>query len=801
MKFTLSWLKTHLETDKTALEIADALTALGLELEGIDDRGAALAPFTVAYVIEAKPHPNADRLRVCRVETATGEVQVVCGAPNARTGMKGVFAPVGSHIPGTGLDLKAGTIRGEASNGMLCSAREMGLSDEHDGIIELPEDAPVGSPFAQLMGLDDPMIDISVTPNRADCLSVRGIARDLAAAGHGRLKPLAVPRSPGAFESPISVALDLDDSKEACPLFAGRYFRGVRNGPSPQWLQNRLTSIGLRPISALVDITNYMTFDLGRPLHVFDAGRVAGNRLTVHLSRGGETLAALNDKTYSLEPGMTVISDGNGVEALGGVIGGQATGCEADTTDVFLEVALFDPIRTAQTGRKLGIVSDARYRFERGLDPAFVLDGLEIATAMILELCGGEASAPVIAGQVLDTSRRYTLRPDRCLSLGGVDVASEEQIRILTALGCDVTESGGTLDVGVPSWRGDIIGEADLVEEILRVRGYDAIPVAPLPRLHAVTRGARSADQRRVADARRVLAAAGLLESVTFSFMTSEKTALFGGGQNPGLRLLNPISADLDEMRPSILPNLIEAAVRNADRGYPDLGLFEVGPQFAGARPQDQTTVAAGIRAGKSGPRHWKSAPRPVDAFDAKADALAVLAVCGGPTDTVQVSTDAPSWYHPGRSGTLRLGPKVLAWFGEIHPLVARDMAVRGPLVGFEVFLDQIPLPKNRGGKTRPALTLSPFQPVSRDFAFVVLDDVPADKVTRAARGADKALITDVSVFDVYRGHGLAEGHKSLAIAVTLQPVEKTLTEEDIEAVSQKIIANVQKQTGGTLRG
>ncbi|MEM7653951.1 MAG: phenylalanine--tRNA ligase subunit beta, partial [Pseudomonadota bacterium] len=494
-------------------------------------------------------------------------------------------------------------------------------------------------------------------------------------------------------------------------------------------------------------------------------------------------------------------SDANGVEALGGVIGGQPTGCETDTTEVFLEVALFDPIRTAQTGRKLGIISDARYRFERGLDPAFVHDGLEIATRLILDLCGGEASEPTVTGQAHDVSRSYHLRHNRCETLGGVEVPVATQQEIQTKLGFGVTPSGDGLDVSVPSWRGDVIGEADLVEEVLRVRGFDDIPVVQLPRMNPVTRSARSPVQRRVADARRALSARGLLESVTFSFMSSEKTHLFGGGNQPGLKLLNPISADLDEMRPSVLPNLVEAAARNADRGFPDLGLFEVGPQFAGPKPADQAMVAAGIRMGRTHQRHWKEAPRAVDAFDAKADALAILAACGAPAENAQISTDAPEWYHPGRSGALRLGPKVLAWFGEVHPMVARDMDVKGPLVAFEVFLDAIPQTKSKGGKTRAALALSAFQPISRDFAFVVEDTVPADKLVRAAKGADKALITGVSVFDIYQGQGVADGHKSLAIAVTLQPTDQTLTEEQIEAVSQKIVANVQKQTGGTLRG
>jgi phenylalanyl-tRNA synthetase beta chain len=800
MKLTLSWLKDHLDTEAGLDAITTRLTDLGLEVEEVTDRAADLAPFRIARVISAEKHPNADKLRVCMVDTGSETIQVVCGAPNARTGMKGVFAPVGTVVPGTGTELKKGVIRGVESNGMLCSEREMGLSDEHEGIIDLPDNAPVGAPFAQYLGMDDPLIDIALTPDRADCAGVRGVARDLAAAGLGALKPLDTTPVPGRFASPIQVHLDFpEDARNACPMFVGRLIRGIRNGPSPRWLQDKLTAIGLRPISALVDITNYFTHDLSRPLHVFDAAKVTGD-LTVRLSRPGETLLALNGKEYSLDEGMTVIADDTGVLSLGGIMGGESTGCTETTTDVFLEAALFDPTRTAQTGRKLGIDSDARYRFERGVDPDFVIPGVELATRLILELCGGEVSELVIAGAEPDWRRTLTLRPERVRSLGGVDVPAADQARILKALGCAVTTGDdGVLSVGVPSWRADIHGEADLVEEVLRIVGYDHIPSVPLTRLNSITRPALDAKQKRAPIARRALAARGLNEAVTWSFLSSAIAGLFGQ-VHPGLGLLNPISADLDVMRPSILPNLIQAAGRNADRGYPDAALFEVGPAYRDPSPTGQDLVAVGIRTGAMVPRQWAQPARAVDAYDAKADALAVLDAAGAPAGNLQVTTDAPDWYHPGRSGVFRLGPTVLARFGEIHPSVLDALGVKGPMVGFEVFLDAVPQPKKKTGTAKPLLKLAAFQPIQRDFAFLVDRSVEADRVVRAAKGADKALVTDVSVFDVYQGPGIEDGRKSLAIAVTLQPVEKSLTEAEIEAIGNKIVAAVAKATGGTLR-
>jgi phenylalanyl-tRNA synthetase beta chain len=801
MKFTLNWLKDHLETEASAREIGDRLTMLGHECEGLEDRAAALAPFTVGYVKEAKRHPDADRLSVCIVDTGSGEVQVVCGAPNARSGMKGVFAASGSYIPGTihtGV-LKKTTIRGVESNGMLLSEREVGMSDEHEGIIELPEDAPLGASVAGILGLDDPVIDIAITPNRGDCLGVHGVARDLAAAGLGKLKPFDKTPVPAAFESPVGWLIDLpEDKADACPFVVGRYFRNVENRPSPKWLQDRLRAIGLRPISALVDITNYVTFDLGRPLHVFDAEKLKGD-LTMRLAEDGEGILALDGKAYTLDSEMVVIGDKAAVQGIGGVMGGELSGCTETTTEVFLEVALFDPVRVAATGRKLGIISDARYRFERGVDPQSALWGAEVAARLILEFCGGEASAIVTAGTLPRPEREIELRPERARTLGGLDLPVERQRTILADLGFEPTERNGAIVAAVPTWRPDMDGEADLVEEILRIHGFEHIPQAPLTLDTTLPLPAISLRQRRVAAARTALAWRGMNEAVTYSFLASAQAALFGGVPE-SLRLANPISSDLDVMRPSILPNLAAAAARNADRGLGDAALFEVGPQYRDDTPDGEDLVAAALRVGQSGPRHWDARPRPVDAFDAKGDALAVLEACGAPVASLQVTADAPVWYHPGRSGILRLGPKVLAHFGELHPRVLRAFGLRGPAAAVEIFLQHIPEPRAKAGRQRPALELSPFHPVERDFAFVVGTEVPAEKLIRAARAADKVLITKVEVFDTYAGKGIEEGKKSLAIAVTIQPREKTLTDPEIEGIAKKIVQSVEKATGGTLR-
>lgn len=800
MKFTLSWLKDHLETEASLAEITDWLTMLGLEVEAVHDPSADFAAFRCAVVTEAKPHPDADRLQVCMVDAGDGPVQVVCGAPNARVGLKGVFAPSGVTVPGTGLHLKKTKIRGVESDGMLLSERELGLSEEHEGIIELPEDAPVGAPVAGLLGLGEPVIELAITPNRGDCLGVRGVARDLAAAGLGTLKPLDLPEIKEAFDSPVAWKRDFPEGAgDACPMVVGRSFRGVKNGPSPKWLRDRLTAIGLRPISALVDITNYITFDLGRPLHVFDMARIKGD-LTMRFARDGETIAALDGRSYTLEDGMTVIADEDGPQAIGGIMGGEASGCSEATTDVFLEVALFDPVRTATTGRKLGIESDARYRFERSVDPESALWGTAAASAMILELCGGEASTLTIAGEMPVSRRTATLRSGRLAAFGGAEIPPTEARTILDRLGFETSLADDAITARIPSWRPDVEGEHCLVEEVLRVWGYDRIPAAPMERETVLPAPALSPAQRRVAFARRVLAGRGMMEAVTWSFTSRDIAALFAEPAEC-LALANPISADLDVMRPSALANLLAAARRNADRGYPDLALFEVGAAWRDDTLEGQDTVAAALRHGRTGPRHWAQEPRAVDAFDAKADAIAVLAQCGAPVDNLQVTRDAPGYYHPGRSGALRLGPNVLAWFGEIHPRVLRRVDAPGPAVAAEVFIDRIPQPKGRVTRTRPALEASALQPVTRDFAFLVESGVEAGALQRAARSADRALIADVGVFDVFEGEALGEGRKSIAISVTLQPVDHTLTDAEIEAVSAKVVANVGKQTGGTLRG
>ena len=802
MKLTLGWLKRHLDTEASLEEIAERLTSIGLEVEAVVDRAAALAAFVSARVVEARPHPNADRLKLCIVDTGRERVQVVCGAPNARTGMIGAFAAAGTTIPGTGLHLKKARIRGEESNGMLCSEREAGLSDEHEGIIELPADTPLGVPLAEVLGRDDPVIDLGVTPNRQDCLGVRGIARDLAAAEMGTLRPLAIEPVAGAFASPIDVVLVPAGVEPApCPLFVGRYIRGVTNGPSPQWLQDRLAAIGLRPISALVDVTNFYTFDVGRPLHVFDADKVAGN-IHVRLSARGEKLLALDGREYTTDDAVTVIADDAGVLGFGGVIGGEPSGCTASTTNVFVEAALFDPIRTAATGRKLQIESDARYRFERGVDPDFVTAGMELATRTVLELCGGEASDLVVAGAAPDWRREVALKPDRVRSLAGVEVPSEEIERILAALGFAATGRGnGKLRVAVPPWRSDIDGDADLVEEVVRIKGYDAIPVLAVPRAGAVARPVLSPAQRRRATVRRTLAARGLIEAVTFSFAARDAVELFGG-VDERLVLANPISSGLDAMRPSLLPNLALAAGRNHDRGAAGVTLFELGPVYRDDTATGQSQVAGGIRTGAALARGWRDGARDVDAFDAKADAAAALDACGLAPERAGIVAEAPDWYHPGRAGAFRLGPgKTLAHFGELHPLVLQRLDIAVPAVAFELFLDEVPLPRPGGRRGRPRLELVDLPAVERDFAFLVDADVAAADLVAAARGADRALVAEVSVFDVYSGEGIAAGKKSIALSVRLQPTEKTLTEGEIDAVGAAIVQAVTAATGGSLRG
>ncbi len=797
MRFTLSWLKEHLETDAGAQTIADTLTRIGLEVESIEDKGAALKDFIVARVVSAEKHPNADKLRLCMVDTGSETMQVVCGAPNAHAGMKGVFARPGTVIPASGEVLKISAIRGVESRGMLCSERELLLSDEHQGIIELASDAVIGAPVAQALGLADPVIDISLTPNRGDCTGVYAIARDLAAAGLGRLKSGTVEPVAGTFASPIGIHLNFPPGvKTPCPMFAGRLIRGVTNGASPRWLQDRLRAIGLRPISALVDVTNFISYDRGRPLHVYDADKLKGD-IQARFAKDGEILRALDGRLYALDAGMCVIADDTAAHDIGGIMGGEDSGCTEATRNVFIEAAYFDPANIAATGRKLGIQSDARYRFERGVDPQFVVPGLELATRLILEFCGGEPSRSIVAGAAPAWQRQIAFSAADVKRLAGFEVSRHEIIRILNSLGCHVENAGEDLRVSPPSWRGDIEGRADLVEEIVRIYGIDRVPAVPMTRPAAVARPVLTPKQKRLRLARRALAGRGFNEAVTYSFVSREHARLFGGGDD-ARQIENPIAADLDALRPSVLPSLLTAAQRNIARGASDLMLFEIGPQFESGVPGAQATIAAGIRIG-SGARTWMRATHPADAFDAKADILAVIEAATGASMTAPIKAGAASWYHPGRSGTLALGPKTLAMFGELHPAIIAAFDIKGPAAAFEVFLDAVPEPKTKA-KARSAFAPSALPAVERDFAFVVDAKVTAEDIVKAARTSERQLIERVDVFDVYEGKGVPEGKKSVAIAVRLQPKDKTLTDAEIESVADRIVASVVKATGGTLR-
>ncbi len=800
MKFTLSWLKEHLDTTASLDEILIKLTDIGLEVEDVQDRAAIYSQFKLVEIEHAEKHPNADRLKVCRVKTVDGIIQVVCGAPNARTGLKAFHAGEGTTIPSNGMVMKKSKIRDVESNGMMVSAAEMALSSESDGIIEADASLPLGTTIADALGLGDPIIEINLTPNRPDCAGVRGIARDLAAAGLGKLKPIATKPVKNAFPSTVAVTID-KGANEACPVFFGRLIKGVKNGVSPDSIAQKLKAIGQKPISTLVDITNFMSIDMCRPLHVFDADKLKGN-ITIRLAKKGETLAALNGKTYELDDNMTAVCDESGVVGLGGIMGGESTSCTEATTNVFLEVAYFDAYRTAKTGRALQINSDARYRFERGVDPQFTLEAVDIATNLIIELCGGEASDVVVAGEIPEWKRQITLRADAAQKLLGLAIDAATQKKILTDLGFIVNGD----KVTPPSWRPDIEGEADLIEEIARIYGFDKIPSVSVTRDGAVAKAAETPLGARMRKSRNVLADNGLQECVTWSFMASPLAGKFGANDTQkarSLRLVNPISSDLDQMRPSILPNLIEAAQRNDNRGFGNVALFEVGPSFAGTDISEQQMVATGIRAGLNGARHWSGADasRPVDAFDVKADALSVLNACGIPSSNVQITRDAPEWYHPGRSGTLRLGPTVLAYFGELHPSVLKDMGIKMPVAGFEAFIERLPEPKKKGsGTALPPLKLSELQPVSRDFAFLADKAVEADAFVKTIKLVDRELIAEVSVFDIYTGKGVEDGKKSVAIAVTLQPKDQTLTDSVIEGLTKKIIDAVVSKTGATLR-
>lgn len=795
MKFTLSWLKEHLETTATLDEITEALTDLGLEVEGVSDPAAKLKPFTIAKVLEAEQHPDADRLRVLKVATDEGEKQIVCGAPNARAGITVVLAKPGDYVPGLDVTLGVGKIRGIESHGMLASERELELSEEHNGIIELPS-GEVGEKFtdwlaANRAGSIDPVIEIKITPNRPDALGVHGVARDLAARGLGTLKAVNAVEIAGSFPSPITVTI-AEDAAKGAPYFAARLIRGVKNGPSPEWLQKRLVAIGLRPISTLVDITNFFTFDLNRPLHVFDADKVAGN-LTVRMARAGEEIVALDGKTYQLPESVMVIADDNGPESIAGIMGGEASGCSDETVNVFVESAYWDPITVAAAGRKMKISSDARYRFERGADPEFTLPGLHLATQMVLDLCGGEVSEVVTAGAVPDTSRAYKLDAARTKSLVGMEIDEATQRKTLEDLG--FVMQGDMAQV--PSWRPDVLGEADLVEEIARIASLTKLVGQPLPRPQAgVPKPVLTTQQVREKAARRMAASLGYNEAVTYSFIDQPAAEFFGGGTE-ATRIDNPISSEMTHLRPDLLPGLLAAAARNQARGFADLALFECGPIFSGGEPGDQAVQITGLLVGATSARDPFGSRRAVDVYDAKADAEAVLATVGAP-QKVQISRKLDAWWHPGRSGVMGLGPNKLATFGEVHPRVLKHFGIKGTAVAFTVNLQNVPLPKVKT-PDRPALDISDLQAVERDFAFVVDAQIEALTLVNAAAGADKALIERVTVFDQFTG--LEGGKKSIAITARLQPKDKTLTDADIEAVSAKIVEKVSKATGGTLRG
>lgn len=794
MKFTLSWLKEHLDTNASLQEINETLTSIGLEVEEIIARAAELADFTVAEITAAEKHPNADKLQVCKVNSGKEELQIVCGAPNARAGLKVVLAPVGTWIPAGEFNIKKAKIRDVESCGMLCSASELGLGEDSDGIIELSGDAKVGEKAATWLGADDAVIDIAITPNRGDCLGVHGIARDLAAAGVGKLKPLKIKPVKGCGDSPISVAIE---NPVYAPMFIGRHIKGVKNAQSPAWLKARLESIGLKPISALVDITNFLTYDLGRPAHVYDAGTLSGN-LTVREAKDGEKLTALDEKEYVLEDGMEVIADENGPVALGGVIGGLETGCTEETTDVFLEIALFQPVMVAMTGRKLQIDTDARYRFERGVDAALMMEAAEYATQLIIEACGGKASDLVMAGTIPHWENWIEFDPKSVEQHIGITPSDAEMESVLAALGFGVEKEGKSWKITTPSWRHDISGQHDIVEEIARIYGYDKIPSVPMPR-QANIASALTPMQQRLGQIRRDLASRSLREVVSFSFVSSKEARAFAANDNLAV-LENPISAELDAMRPSILPSLLAALGRNEARGNGDVGLFEIGPVFSAPTPEGQRASVAGIRSGEAERRNAHSQTREVDAFDAKADLFAALNYFL-PAEKAQVEQGAPSYYHPGRSGTLKLGKQVLGYFGEVHPSVLQELDVKGPVVAFELFPEAAPAPKNKKSSARAKLELSNFQAVERDFAFIVDEAVSVAAIEKAVRQAEKNLLEEVQVFDIYQGKGVDEGKKSIALSIRLQPKDKTLTDQEIEKVSSAVVANVEKAVGGVLRG
>jgi phenylalanyl-tRNA synthetase beta chain len=794
MKFTLSWLKEHLDTNASLDTICETLTKIGLEVEDVINPAAGLDGFVTARLDTVDEHPNSDHLHLLTVNTGTKTFQVVCGAPNVKLGLVGIFAPEGALIPLYNERLKAAKIRGIDSCGMMCSEKELCVGDDHSGIIELSADTQIGIPAAQVLPID-PVIEVSITPNRAECLGVRGIARDLAAAGIGKLKELQIKKPVANFANPLKVSVKCP---QECPTYTARYIRGVNNNaPTPKWMKDRLNAIGIHSISPLVDITNYINYDLARPLHVFDADKLCGN-ITVKMAEDGEKFTALNGKEYTLSDTALGIYDDAGIQCLGGIMGGMEKGCSAETTNVLLECALFKPECIARTGRHLQIDSDSRYRYERWVDPKSNISGSDYATSMILDICGGQASDLTVVGSEDYTPNTAYLRPERLQSFIGINVSAEKSMEILNHLGFITTFENGKIKAVSPSWRGDIEGEHDLVEEVVRMIGLDEIPAVSLP-VNKFPKITLAPAQHNAVIVKHELASRGMYETVTWSFADSETAHHFRNGR-PAILLQNPIVKELDEMRPSILPNLLTAVKNNIARGYPNMALFEVGPQFYGRNPKEQNTVATGIRCGQTSAKDWSGSARDYDIFDAKADALAAIAAAKGPYENPQITTDAPQYYHPGRSGTIRLGKNVLAYFGEIHPSILKELDIKTRVVAFEVNLDNIPLPRDTKGKARKKLELSQFQPVDKDLAFVVDTNVSAAAIVAAAKNADRQHITDVRVFDVYEGEHIEKGKKSIAISLTFQPIEQTFTDKDIENLMNKVIVEVGKKTGGELR-
>ena len=794
MKFTLSWLKEHLDTNASVAEIAETLTKIGLEVEEVYNPADQLKGFVTARVESFEMHPDSDHLHVLTVNDGKEKLQVVCGAPNCRNNMSGIFAPVGTLIPAFGEVLKVGKIRGVESFGMMCSEKELGVGEDHNGIIILPDDTQPGLPAAEVLNID-PVFEISITPNRAECLGVRGIARDLAAAGLGKLKPLTIKKVPGTFASPIQVEIK---DKAACPVYVGRYIKGVDNkAETPKWMKDRLAAIGLHSISPLVDVTNYINYDLARPLHVFDADKLKGN-VTIRMAKEGEKFTSLEGKEYALDAQSLGICDDEGVQCLGGIMGGAEKGCTADTINVFVECALFDPTVTARTGRKFQIDSDSRYRYERWVDPKSNVLGSDYAVQLITEICGGQAAEPVMDGAEDFAPQAAYIRPSRVKEFVGIDVAKGKIVEILNNLGFATSDEGDKIKAVSPTWRGDIEGEHDLIEEVVRMIGLNEIPAETLPH-DKFPKQVLSPVQQRLVTVKHELASRGMYETVTWSFTDSTLAEKFRKSDDAVL-LYNPIAADLNEMRPSLLPNLLLAVKNNAARGYGNVSLFEAGPEFYGREPGQQNLVAAGVRSGMTAKKNWIGDVRPYDVFDAKADALAAIAAANGPWENAQITTDAPAYYHPGRSGVLRLGKNVLACFGEIHPAVLKKFGIKQRVVAFEVNLSNIPLPRGNAGKARKKLELSSFQPVDKDLAFIVDKSVSAINVLTAAKNADRDYISDVRIFDEYEGENLPEGKKSIAIAVTFQPKAATFTDKELENLMAKVEVEVVKKCSASLR-